>query len=264
MTDMRSDANVPGASAGIAGPLLAGKTVVLTGAAGGIGQRVSEVLCEAGANPVLLDRPGEPLSALDERLQATTAEVRAVDVTSRGAVGAVVRELESERGGIDALVNCAGLWRVESWDEIDETSWHTVLDINLGSTFLCCQAVLPGMVARKAGSVVNFSSTAGEYGSISPAAHYAAAKAGVIGLTKSLAREVSPSGVRVNAISPGPTDTVALGAATHEMKAKVAARTLLGRLAEPDEIANAVLYLAGPMSSFVTGHVLRVNGGSLL
>jgi len=111
---------------------------------------------------------------------------------------------------------------------------------------------------------VNFASTAGEYGSISPAAHYAAAKAGVIGLTKSLAREVSPCGVRVNALSPGPTDTVALGAATAEQKAQVGARTLLGRLGEPEEIAHGVLYLLGPLSTFVTGHVLRVNGGALL
>lgn len=264
MTDLVDDAKVPRVPAGIAGPLLAGKTVVLTGAAGGIGRRLSEVLCEAGANPVLLDRPGDHLSALEDRLHATTAEIRAVDVTSREAVEEAVRDLESRRGAIDVLVNCAGLWKVQRWDEIDDASWRTVLDINLGSTFLCCQAVLPGMVAREDGSVINFSSTAGEYGSISPAAHYAAAKAGVIGLTKSLAREVSPQGVRVNAISPGPTDTAALVADSDELKAKVGSRTLLGRLGDPDEIANAVLFLASPMSSFVTGHVLRVNGGSLL
>ena len=264
MTDIQREQKLGPTPSAIAGLLLAEQTIILTGAAGGIGCRVSEVLCEAGANPILLDRPGESLSALEQLVDGTTAEVRATDVTDRVALSKLVREVERERGTIDALVNCAGLWEVRSWDMIDDLAWATVLDANLKSAFLCCQTVLPGMVARGNGSVVNFASTAGEHGSISPAAHYAAAKAGVIGLTKSLAREVGPHGVRVNAISPGPTDTAALGADTDDLKARVGARTLLGRLAQTDEIANAVLYLAGPMSTFVTGHVLRVNGGALL
>ena len=120
------------------------------------------------------------------------------------------------------------------------------------------------MIARGRGSIVNFASTAGEYGSIRPAAHYAAAKGAVIALTKSLAREASPHGVRVNAISPGPTDTVALLAATPEQKAAAGARTLFGRLGRPEEIAAGCVYLFSDMSSFVTGTVLQVNGGSLL
>jgi NAD(P)-dependent dehydrogenase (short-subunit alcohol dehydrogenase family) len=252
------------ATAGIAGPLLAGYTVILTGAAGGIGRYASRVLVDAGAAAVLLDRPGESLDALSDSLRGTSANVVATDLTDRASVEQLVADVVRDYGRIDGLVNCAGLWEVRDWDKIDDDSWQRVIDANLKSAFLCCQAVLPGMVERGSGSVVNFASTAGEYGSISPAAHYAAAKAGVIGLTKSLAREVSPHGVRVNAISPGPTDTVALGAATAEMKAKVGARTLLGRLAQPDELAHAVLYLVGPLSTFVTGHVLRVNGGSLL
>ncbi len=135
---------------------------------------------------------------------------------------------------------------------------------NVTTAFVACRSVLPAMIARRRGSVVNFASTAGEYGSITPGAHYAAAKGAVIGLTKSLAREASPHNVRVNAISPGPVDTVALGAATPQQKADVGARTLLGRLGEPDEIAAGCVYLLSPMSSFVTGHVLRINGGSLL
>jgi NAD(P)-dependent dehydrogenase (short-subunit alcohol dehydrogenase family) len=111
---------------------------------------------------------------------------------------------------------------------------------------------------------VNIASTAGEYGSVSPAAHYAAAKGGVIAMTKSLAREVSPHGVRVNAVSPGPIDTAALGAVSDEAKARIGARTLFGRLGRPHEIAGACIYLLSPLSTFVTGHVLRVNGGSLL
>lgn len=264
VTELSSRDDVRELAAGVAGRLLHGQTIVLTGAAGGIGSRISQVLCEAGANPILLDLPGPSLSSLAETVEGSTAEVRAADVTDRAVVAGLVAEVERERGAIDGWINCAGLWEIRPWDKIDDQAWDAVLNANLFSAFVCCQAVLPGMIARGRGSIVNFTSTAGEYGSISPAAHYAAAKAGVIGMTKSLAREVSPAGVRVNAISPGPVDTTALGAATPESKAKVGARTLLGRIGETKEIAHGVLYLVGPMSTFVTGHVLGVNGGSLL
>lgn len=260
MTDVTEDQDRPAAGPA-GGQLLEGRTVILTGAAGGIGRTVSHNLSEAGAAAVLLDRPGPRLDALREEL-GDVADVRALDVSDRSAVRALAAELDDD--GIDGLVNCAGLWDVKPWNEIAAEDWDAMLLANLTSAFVCCQAVLPGMVRRGHGAIVNFASTAGEYGSISPAAHYAAAKAGVIGLTKSLAREVGAAGVRVNAISPGPTDTVSLGALDPEAKARVGARTLLGRLAQPSEMADGVLYLLSPMSSFVTGHVLRVNGGSLL
>jgi NAD(P)-dependent dehydrogenase (short-subunit alcohol dehydrogenase family) len=156
------------------------------------------------------------------------------------------------------------LWAPRPYEEIDDEAWLATLDGNLRTAFVACRTVLPGMVARGQGSVVNFASTAGEYGSISPAAHYAAAKGGVVAMTKSLAREVSPHGVRVNAVSPGPIDTVALGAATTEQKAAVGARTLFGRLGRPHEIAGACAFLVSPLSTFMTGTVVQVNGGSLL
>jgi NAD(P)-dependent dehydrogenase (short-subunit alcohol dehydrogenase family) len=262
MTDAQSSTAAPIAP-GIAGPLLQGRTIIVTGAAGGIGRVVSRVLCEAGAQPVLVDHSGGPLRTLDREL-GQHVDVRPLDVTVTEHMGGLARELEQSRGGVDGLVNCAGLWEVAPWSEIDTPSWEGVLDANLRSAFVSCQAVLPGMVERRSGSIVNFASTAGEYGSISPASHYAAAKGGVIAMTKSLAREVGPFNVRVNALSPGPTDTAALGAATPEDKARVGKRTLLGRLADPEEMAHGVLYLVGPLATFVTGHVLRVNGGSLL
>jgi NAD(P)-dependent dehydrogenase (short-subunit alcohol dehydrogenase family) len=248
---------------GIAGPLLEDRTVLVTGAAGGIGRVVSRVLADAAARLVLIDRPGDAIDELAETL-GKRADVRSVDATSKDQMGSLVKEIEDGLGPIDGLVNCAGLWEVVPWHEVDDDHWAAVLDSNLRSAFICCQSVLPGMVSRRQGSIVNFASTAGEYGSISPSAHYAAAKGGVIALTKSLAREVGEFNVRVNAISPGPTDTVALGAVSAEDKARVGQRTLLGRLAEPEEMAYGVLYLVGPLSTFVTGHILRVNGGSLL
>jgi NAD(P)-dependent dehydrogenase (short-subunit alcohol dehydrogenase family) len=120
------------------------------------------------------------------------------------------------------------------------------------------------MVARGRGSVVNFASTAGEYGSIRPAAHYAAAKGALIAMTKSLAREVSPHGVRVNVISPGPVDTPMLAPADAAQRAQITARTLVGRLGRPEDLAEAALYLGSGDSTFVTGEVLRVNGGALI
>lgn len=253
----------PAATPGIAGPLLRDQTILVTGAAGGIGRIVSQVLHEAAARLVLVDRPGPALDELCAVL-GEGADVRSSDAGDLTQMRDLVAETETNLGPIDGLVNCAGLWEVKPWANIDDASWHAVVDANLKTGFVCCQSVLPGMVERRCGSVVNFASTAGEYGSISPAAHYAAAKGGVIALTKSLAREVGEFNVRVNAISPGPTDTVALGAATAEDKARVGRRTLLGRLAQPEEMAYGVLYLVGPLSTFVTGHVLRVNGGSLL
>ena len=172
--------------------------------------------------------------------------------------------VQAELGAVDGLVTCAGLWQPKPYDEITTADLEQMLTANVTTAFVACRAVLPEMIARGSGSIVNFASTAGEYGSISPAAHYAAAKGAVIAMTKSLAREASPHGVRVNAISPGPTDTVALGAATPEQKASVGARTLFNRLGRPEEIAASCVYLLSGMSSFMTGNVLRVNGGSLL
>jgi NAD(P)-dependent dehydrogenase (short-subunit alcohol dehydrogenase family) len=255
--------SAPTTHTGIAGPLLQDKTILVTGAAGGIGRVVSRVLRDAAARLVLIDRPGPALTDLKGAI-GDSADVRELDATDTAEVRECITDVEGSLGPIDGLVNCAGLWEVSPWEEIDDAHWEAVIDANLRSAFVCCQAVLPSMVRRREGAVVNFASTAGEYGSISPAAHYAAAKGGVIALTKSLAREVGEFNVRVNAISPGPTDTVALGAATAEDKARVGQRTLLRRLAQPEEMAHGVLYLVGPLSTFVTGHVLRVNGGSLL
>ena len=135
---------------------------------------------------------------------------------------------------------------------------------NLLTAMSACHVVLPLMMQRGEGSIVNFASTAGEFGSVRPSAAYAAAKGGVIALTKSLAREFSPFGIRVNAVSPGPVDTPALKVASEEARRQAAARTLLGRLGDPADIASSVVYLAGDASRFVTGTVLQVNGGSLL
>jgi NAD(P)-dependent dehydrogenase (short-subunit alcohol dehydrogenase family) len=242
-------------------PVLEDDVVVLTGATGGIGRSIAELLVAAGARVAITDLSAEAVGALAAELGVHGA---ACDVASRDAFAAFHAAVEAELGPVHGIVNCAGLWAPAPYDEVDERAWAATVDANLKTAFVACSVVLPGMVERGAGSVVNFASTAGEFGSVRAAAHYAAAKGGVIAMTKSLAREVSPAGVRVNAISPGPTDTPALLAATTEQRAIASRRTLFNRLGEPYEIASGCVFLLSPLSTFMTGTVLQVNGGSLL
>ena len=143
---------------------------------------------------------------------------------------ALVAEVTEVYGPVEVLVNVAGTFKMSDFADSKPPDWSEMLSANLITALVACRAVLPGMLEARSGAIVNFASTAGEYGSIRPAAVYAAAKAGVIGFTKSLAREVSPMGVRVNAISPGPVDTPALKAVTDAERAVAASRTLVGRL----------------------------------
>ncbi|HZO97618.1 MAG TPA: SDR family NAD(P)-dependent oxidoreductase [Gaiellaceae bacterium] len=242
-------------------PLLADAVVVVTGATGGIGRAVARLVAAAGARVAITDLGEEPVRELAAELGAVG---EACDATSLTAFGDFHARVETELGPLDGIVNCAGLWVPAPYDAVTDDDFEATVAANLKTAFVACRAVLPGMVARGGGSIVNFASTAGEYGSIRPAAHYAAAKGGVIALTKSLAREVSPAGVRVNAVSPGPTDTPALLAATPEQRAVAGSRTLFGRLGQPYEIAGACVFLLSPLSTFVTGTVLQVNGGALL
>lgn len=261
-------------------PLLNGQTVILTGAAGGIGRAIAHALVAAGARVALTDLHQQPLDALSGELSEARAAgggagpgqtpepaaifTRAIDAADPAAFAALHDDAAAALGPVDGLVNCAGTFEKLTYDQLDAAAWARSLTANLLTTAAGCQAVLPAMIARGAGTIVNVASTAGEYGSISPASHYAAAKGGVIGLTKSLAREAAPAQVRVNAVSPGPIETDGLLALTPEQKAVAGSRTLFGRLGQPEEIAGACIFLLSPLSTFVTGHVLRVNGGALL
>ncbi len=249
----------------MAEPLLGGKIVILTGAAGGIGAHVARALAAAGASVGLTDLSDGVDAVASELADAgTQVSSAAFDGTDAERFAAFHRQVRDELGEVDGLITCAGRWEPRPFEEITVAELEEMLRANVTTAFVACRTVLPSMIERGRGSVVNFASTAGEYGSISPGSHYAAAKGAVIAMTKSLAREASPYGVRVNAISPGPTDTVALGAATAEQKATAGARTLFNRLGRPEEIAASCVYLVSEMSSFMTGHVLGVNGGSRL
>lgn len=171
---------------------------------------------------------------------------------------------ERHYGTLHIFVNCVGFFDISEIENIDEASWYKTMDINLKGTFFTCQKAFTMMKRQKSGSIVNFASAAGEYGSIRPGSHYAASKGSVIAMSKSLAREGAEHQIRVNVISPGPTDTQMLNAQNDAQRQKIGERTLLGRLGTPTDMSNAVLFLSSEVSSWITGDVMRVNGGSLL
>jgi len=242
---------------------LTGRVVMVSGAAAGMGAAIIDALAEAGARISLTDRAEDALSAMTPRLPSE-ALVMTSDLSAASGARSWTEATSERFGRIDALVSVAGAWQIKDFLDVEEADLELMLAANLKTAFNAAQAVAPRMIAQGAGSIVNFASTAGQYGSISPATHYAAAKGAVIAMTKSLARELSPLGVRVNAVSPGPIDTAALAGGRPIDRQRVADRTLVGRLGTPTDIAAAVMYLVGEGSTFVTGHVLGVNGGSLL
>ena len=238
---------------------------MLTGAGGGIGVQILRQLRESGYKVAFIDREEAALEratiACPPSASSIGAVVQAADLHQ---VGAFVQRAAEKLGPFFGLVNCAGYFKPENFEDSSPESWQEVISANLLTQFCTCRVLLPEMRKQNGGSVVNFASTAGEFGSIRPAAAYAAAKGGVIALTKSLAREFSPDNVRVNAISPGPTNTPAFKF-TDEGSRKIAAgRTLFNRVGEPSDIANGVLFLLSDQSTWITGTVLQVNGGSLL
>jgi NAD(P)-dependent dehydrogenase (short-subunit alcohol dehydrogenase family) len=238
-----------------------GQVAVVIGAGGGMGAAICHAFVREGAKVAGADLSED---RLDHLRLGDDGILLAVDATDAASLDTLHKQVQARLGTPAVLVNCLGIWHSTDYDAVTAEDWRRVLDGNLTSVWLACQAFLPGMAARGHGSVINFASTAGEYGSIRPAAHYAAAKGGIIAMTKSLAREVSPRGVRINVISPGPVDTPMLAPADETQRAQIAARTLVGRLGTPDDIAEAALYLGCADSGFVTGHVLRVNGGALV
>lgn len=243
---------------------LAGRTVVVVGAAGEIGRAVAELVLAEGARVWAVDRSAEPLRTWQTAHPTSALAVETCDAANPTSMQSLVESIDRDGGVVDGLVNAAGAWEVVDFATSDPKHWDVTLQNNLYPVLATCRTFVPLMSDRGYGSVVNFASTAGEYGSIRPAAVYAAAKGAVIAFSKSLAREVSPLGVRVNVVSPGPVGSPMLGAKTDADRHEAESRTLLGRLGTPSDIAAGVLYLLSDESSWVTGEVLRVNGGSLI
>jgi 3-oxoacyl-[acyl-carrier protein] reductase len=233
---------------------LEGKTALVTGASRGIGRAIAAELAQAGATVVV-----GYLSGRDEAEElAGEIGARAVQADVSDAEDAA--RLVGEAGDLDILVNNAGLTRDGLLARMPEDDWRTVIETNLSSVFYTCRAVCRPMMRKRAGSIVNISSIVGVHGNPGQT-NYAASKAGIIGFTKSLARELASRGVRANAIAPGYIQTALTDVLPEDVQQAILANTPLARLGTPDDVAGAVRFLCSDEASFITGEVLLVDGG---
>ena len=239
------------------------KTVLITGASKGIGAATAIRFAEKGYNVVMnYNNSVQSALILQKSLSESGFKVIAYQANVRNKIDVdlMVKETIDRFGGIDILINNAGIASQGLFTELSEIEWNEVLDVNLNGTFNCCQAVLPHMINKKSGCIINISSMWGQVGASCEVA-YSAAKAGVIGLTKALAKEVGPSGIRVNCIAPGLIETGMNQELTLEDVAAIVDETPLGRIGATNDVAAASLFLASDEASFITGQVLGVNGG---
>jgi len=245
--------------------MLEGKVALVTGASRGIGAGTALVLARYGADvAVNYLRSRERAEEVCERIRGLgrRAELVQADVTDAQAITRMVAEVEQTLGPIDILVNNAGHNPLRSILEISEEDWDWVLNLNLKSYFLCTKAVLPGMVERGEGRIINVTSISGQRGGLSCDVDYSAAKAGIMGFTRALARWAAPQGVLVNAIAPGYIETEHLRQRTSpDRLARLRETIPLQRLGTPEEIGEVVAFLAGPGGSYIVGEVISVNGG---
>jgi 3-oxoacyl-[acyl-carrier protein] reductase len=238
---------------------LADKVALVTGASGGIGDAIARTLHGAGATVVLAGTRRAVLDALKAEL-ATRAFVAAADLADAGAGDALVKATEAAAGQLDILVNNAGLTRDQLALRMKDDDWQKVIDIDLTAGFRLARAALRGMMKRRWGRIIGISSIVGVAGNPGQA-NYAAAKAGMIGMSKALAAEVATRGITVNCVAPGFIATAMTESLTEEQRARLAAAIPVGRVGTPEEVAAAVLFLASDEARYVTGHTLHVNGG---
>jgi len=245
---------------------LSGQVAIVTGASRGIGRAIAEVFRQAGAKLALVARTPDSLNEVARSLskESGSAEILALpaDVAVESQVNGVVRQTVDAFGRVDILVNNAGLISAGSILKIEPAEWERVIGANLTGAYLFSRAVAPIMERQKRGRIINISSISAQTGGISGGVHYSSSKGGLIAMTKTLARDLAPFGVTVNAIAPGQIDTDPK-LLTAESRQRLISQIPIGRLGLPEDIAHAVLFLASPMASYITGTTLDVNGGLL-
>lgn len=238
---------------------LTGKAALVTGASGGIGGAIATALHTAGATVGLSGTREAPLEALAAEL-GERAHVLPCNLSDMAAVEALPKAAAAAMGSVDILVNNAGITRDNLFMRMSDDEWQSVIDVNLTATFKLCKGVLRGMMKARWGRIVNISSVVGATGNPGQG-NYAASKAGMVGMSKSLAYEVASRGITVNCVAPGFITTAMTDKLTDDQKAAILGQIPAGRMGEADEIAAAALYLASPEAGYVTGTTLHVNGG---
>lgn len=238
---------------------LTGKSALITGASGGIGADIARALHAAGATVALSGTRTEPLEALAAELGAR-AHVLACNLSDPQAVEGLVKRAVEAMGAVDILVNNAGITKDGLVMRMSDEDWQSVIDVNLTATFRLCRAAIRGMMKARWGRIVNISSVVGQTGN-GGQVNYAASKAGMVGLSKSLAAEVASRGITVNCVAPGFIETAMTDKLNETQRAGILTVVPAGRMGRPEEIAAAVLYLASPEAAYVTGATLHVNGG---
>jgi len=242
------------------------QVAVVTGAAKGIGRSISLALIDEGAKVVPVDVDREALRSLQVEAEKRGGQILPVacDIEKSSDVKAMVEEVLGTFGRIDLLVNNAGIIRRGTIETVGEDDWDRVIAVNLKGTFNCCKAVVGTMKRQGSGKIVNVSSIAGKIGDITSAPGYGSSKAGSDALMKTLARQLAPSGIRVNAVAPHAIETEMSAQWSEAKRREVIAGIPLGRLGRPQDVAEAVLFLASDAASFITGEILDVNGGAFM
>ena len=242
---------------------LDGKVALVTGGSRGIGLAISTALAEGGAKVAIMARNAERAQAAAEGLPGDGHGGFSCDVADSEAVAAAIKEIEGQLGGVDTLVNNAGITRDNILMRLKDEDWDAVLNANLKGAFNTTRAVTRGMMKKRDGVIINVSSVVGLMGNAGQA-NYAASKAGLHGLTKSVARELASRGVRCNAIAPGYIMTDMTSELSDDQTDALKGQIPLGRLGETDDIAGVVRFLAGPAARYITGQILAVDGGMVM
>jgi 3-oxoacyl-[acyl-carrier protein] reductase len=239
---------------------LTGEVVLVTGASRGIGAAIADELAAQGAIVIGTATSESGARAIGERLAAVGGHGRELNVTDPAAVDALIDAITKEFGAVSILVNNAGITRDTLLMRMKDEDWQAILDTNLTSVYRTSKAVMRGMMKARKGRIINIASVIGVTGNAGQA-NYAAAKAGIIAFSKSLAKEIGSRGVTVNVVAPGFIDTDMTRAMPEDAKNALVGQIALGRLGEPADIARVVAFLAGPAASYITGETLHVNGG---
>ena len=242
------------------------RVAIVTGGARGIGKAIALTFIREGAKVALVDVETGILETAKNEIEKTREEVIIIpcDITKSVEVKAMVNQVQKAFGRIDILVNNAGIIRRGTIDTVTEEDWDQVIDVNLKGTFNCSKAIVETMKQQRYGKIVNVSSIAGKMGDITSAPGYGPSKAGVDALTKTLARQLAPYGINVNAVSPHAIETEMSAQWSDERRKEIIASIPLGRLGKPEDVAEAILFLVSDEASFITGEILDVNGGVLM